>query len=232
MNLHTAEMTQFRGLAAEGYLFAPGRQYMDIACTSPDMTRIMSAPRKRDCNKFVKLGMCLALPPKVARSQQALTPTVQDAAGGDLLPEGAYSREATCGSSGARPDVALCSAQAEVNATVKASHEVLFSASLWTVGEATRRCMCYRTPAQTSELIRRRGLDNVRCLKSSWFWAQGKEAPRELQYHTVEGSKNIADLFVKTLDRDIIKRDSEPLGGESKEGTTQSQSQSTVCKIM
>ena len=65
-----------------------------------------------------------------------------------------------------------------------------------------------------SGFIRRMGLRKVRHLTTSWMWVQEEEASRELQYHTVKGSDNIADLFTMPLAHNSIKRHTEALGCE------------------
>ena len=93
--------------------------------------------------------------------------------------------------------MALCSAEAELDAAVKASQEVLGMMSLWKdVGEITWGHVMGDASAAVG-IIRRMGLGKVRHLNTSWLWVQDKEASRELQYHKVIGSDNSADLFTK-----------------------------------
>ena len=55
-------------------------------------------------------------------------------------------------------------------------------------------------------IIRRMRLGLVRHLNTSWLWVQEKEASRESQYHNVNRSDNIADLFTKALDHHSVRR--------------------------
>ena len=71
--------------------------------------------------------------------------------------------------------VALSSVEADLGAAVKASQEVLGMKSLWMgEGETTRGHVMGDASAAIGS-IRRKGLEKVRHLNTSWLWVQQKK---------------------------------------------------------
>ena len=105
------------------------------------------------------------------------------------------------------------SAEAELDAAVKASQEVLGMMSLWKdVGAITRGHVMGDASAAVG-IIRRMGLGKVRHLNTSWLWAQDKEASRELQYHKVKKAATTV-LTCSQRHHDSIVRHTEAMGCE------------------
>ena len=53
-------------------------------------------------------------------------------------------------------------------------------------------------------IVRRLGLGKVRRLQTNMLWVQEKQVNKELEYNTIKGTENPADMFTKALDENSI----------------------------
>ena len=102
--------------------------------------------------------------------------------------------------------VAPSSGESELYATLKAASEGLGLLSvakdlgIWLSGEV------WADASAALGIIKRRGLGKTRHIDTGLLWIQGGAAEKRLKFKKVLGRGNLADLYAKHLDWDIIAR--------------------------
>ena len=102
--------------------------------------------------------------------------------------------------------IMLSSAEAELHGLVKASAEGIGMKGLLRDFGREVEVEVYGDASAALSIIGRCGVGKVRHLNTSLLWVQEKAAKRQILYHKVKGTENVADLMTKGLNRMMISR--------------------------
>lgn len=102
--------------------------------------------------------------------------------------------------------IALSSAEAELYGLVRASSECIGLASLHMDLGMRVRCTAVGDASAALAIVARKGVGRIRHLDTPFLWIQDQAAQGKVKYDKIDGERNGADLFTKSLPWNDIEK--------------------------
>ena len=115
-------------------------------------------------------------------------------------------------------NVTLSSAEAELNAMVKCTAELLGTKSMMADWGRDKKGTLYADSSAALGIANRKGAGHLRHININTLWVQEVQDRQGVTYQKVLGTENPADLMTKYLTRDVINGHMERLGQEVRGG--------------
>ena len=224
--LSEKDTTLYRAVAARANYLTTDRA--DISYAVKEACRRMGTPTYRDLRALERIARYLMYYKIVKQwfvwqpdqrhliaytdTDWAGCPITRKSTTGGCVRHGQHTLRTWCKTQGL---IALSSCEAELYGAVKASSELLgMIASFADFGMSGFTGEVLGNANAALGIIHRQGVGRLRHLDTNWLWIQECAAENRLQYSKVHGSQNVADLFTKALEHDVITKHMESLGNE------------------